>query len=172
MLSLTRATTLVFLVIFLSACGGDEVTANPNDPIEPEPIRLVLSSSTGLESTLDENKFIFSAPANIIASDTELTFEKTLIDDTNKLKNVVSDLYKLTPTSLTFFKSCNDYNKNTYRLCSRRTTIYSKAIWDYMGSNFKFNRFRWLCKCAGLYIRHLCDSNATQGSFRKYWPYL
>ncbi|GAB0110428.1 metallophosphoesterase [Pseudoalteromonas distincta] len=104
MLSLTRATTLVFLVIFLSACGGtgDEVTANPNDPIEPEPIRLMLSSSTGLESTLDEDKFIFSAPANIVTSDTELTFEKTLIDDTNKLKNIVSDLYKLTPTSLTF----------------------------------------------------------------------
>ena len=43
LLTLSRAARLAFLLIFLSACGGgDEVTVNPNDPVEPEPSGLIL----------------------------------------------------------------------------------------------------------------------------------
>ncbi|GAA78620.1 metallophosphoesterase [Pseudoalteromonas sp. BSi20495] len=102
-LTILHATILAFLIMLLSACGGssDEVTLNPNNPVEPEPSTLTLSSSTGLDTTLDEGNFILTAPAGATSSNTELTYEKTLLDEANEQQNIVSDLHSLTPNSLT-----------------------------------------------------------------------
>ncbi|EGI74917.1 esterase [Pseudoalteromonas distincta] len=77
------------------------MTVNPNDPVEPEPSKLTLSSANGLDVTLDEGNFIFNAPSSAISSDVELTYEKTLLDETNIQQNIISDLHALTPSTLT-----------------------------------------------------------------------
>ncbi|WP_033020578.1 metallophosphoesterase [Pseudoalteromonas distincta] len=101
-LTISRVIIFIFLSFILTACGsGDEVTVNPNDPVEPEPSKLTLSSANGLDVTLDEGNFIFNAPSSAISSDVELTYEKTLLDETNIQQNIISDLHALTPSTLT-----------------------------------------------------------------------
>lgn len=104
-LTISRVIIFIFLSFILTACGsGDEVTVNPNDPVEPEPSKLTLSSANGLDATLDEGNFIFNAPSSAISSDVELTYEKTLLDETNIQQNIISDLHALTPSTLTLEK--------------------------------------------------------------------
>jgi len=40
-LTISRVIIFIFFSFILTACGGgDEVTVNPNDPVEPEPSKL------------------------------------------------------------------------------------------------------------------------------------
>ncbi|MBH0031106.1 metallophosphoesterase [Pseudoalteromonas sp. SWYJZ98] len=101
-LTLSRTTLIaLFLLIFLSACGGgDEVTVNPNDPVEPEPSGLIITNANGLQTSLDEGNFTINAPGQIVASDTEITYEKLVLDENNQAKNIISDIHTLTPDTL------------------------------------------------------------------------
>jgi hypothetical protein len=87
-LTLLRATLIAFLLIFLSACGGaeDQVTVNPNDPVEPEPSGLIITNANGLQTSLDEGNFTINAPGEIVANDTEITYEKLVLMRIIKLK--------------------------------------------------------------------------------------
>jgi len=104
LLTLSRTTLLTFCILFLSACGGsgDQVTTNPNDPVEPEPSELTVSVSTGLDVSLDEGNFLLTIPASAVSQNTELTYEKALLDDANALLNIISDIHALTPNTLSF----------------------------------------------------------------------
>ncbi|MBG9998177.1 metallophosphoesterase [Pseudoalteromonas sp. NSLLW24] len=101
-LTLLRATLIAFLLIFLSACGGaeDQVTVNPNDPVEPEPSGLIITNANGLQTSLDEGNFTINAPGEIVANDTEITYEKLVLDENNQAKNIISDIHTLTPNTL------------------------------------------------------------------------
>jgi predicted MPP superfamily phosphohydrolase len=93
----------IFAILFLTACGsGDEVTLNPNDPVEVKPSELTISSASGLSTTLDDGNFIIDIASNAVTNNTELTYEKVLLDDVNENQNTVSNLHQLTPASLTF----------------------------------------------------------------------
>ena len=96
---LLKIAAIPFLLFMLSACGGasDAVTVNPNDPVEPEPTLLSLTAANGLNSTLDNGGFELIIPANIASSNSEITYEKTTLDDANAQLNIISDLHTLIP---------------------------------------------------------------------------
>ena len=104
LLTLSRTTFLTLFILLLSACGGsdDQVTTNPNDPVEPEPSELTVSASAGLNVSLDEGSFLLTVPANAVSQSTELTYEKTVLDDANALLNIISDIHALTPSTVSF----------------------------------------------------------------------
>ena len=104
LLTLSHTLFLTLSIVFLSACGGsdDQVTTNPNDPVEPEPSELTVSTTTGLDVSLDEGSFLLTVPANAVSQNTELTHEKTVLDDANALLNIISDIHLLTPSTLSF----------------------------------------------------------------------
>lgn len=114
-LTLSRTTLIaLFLLIFLSACGGgDEVTVNPNDPVEPEPSGLIITNANGLQTSLDEGNFTINAPGQIVASDTEITYEKLVLDENNQAKNIISDIHTLTPDTLQLSSPMTVTIKNT-----------------------------------------------------------
>ena len=101
LLTLSRAARLAFLLIFLSACGGgDEVTVNPNDPVEPEPSGLIITNANGLQTSLDEGNFTINAPGQAVTNDTDITYEKLVLDESNQAKNIISDIHTLTPSTV------------------------------------------------------------------------
>ncbi|MBQ4798163.1 metallophosphoesterase [Pseudoalteromonas sp. MMG006] len=104
LLTLSRTTLLTFCILFLSACGGsgDQVTTNPNDPVEPEPSEFTVFVSAGLDVSLDEGSFLLTVPASAVSQNTDLTYEKALLDDANALLNIISDIHALTPNTLSF----------------------------------------------------------------------
>ncbi|MBH0022002.1 metallophosphoesterase [Pseudoalteromonas sp. SWXJ133] len=101
LLTISRVITFIIISFFLSACGaGDEVTVNPNDPVESEPSGLIITNINGLQTSLDEGNFTINAPGQIVASDTEITYEKSILDENNQTKNIISDIHTLTPGTL------------------------------------------------------------------------
>ena len=101
LLTKSRVITFIIISFFLSACGaGDEVTVNPNDPMESEPSGLIITNISGLQTSLDEGNFTINASAQVVASDTEITYEKSILDENNQTKNIISDIHTLTPGTL------------------------------------------------------------------------
>ncbi|MEI8620885.1 metallophosphoesterase [Pseudoalteromonas sp. B129b] len=182
-LTISRVIIFIFLSFILTACGsGDEVTVNPNDPVEPEPSKLTLSSANGLEATLDEGNFIFNAPSSAISSDVELTYEKTLLDETNIQQNIISDLHALTPSTLTLEKPITITIKipDDYALGGQLFIAkLSGANWDTVTNSIVLDGFvSAQVTTLGTYaiqmqrneafanIGPTCDANATEQSVR------
>ncbi|KHM44454.1 metallophosphatase [Pseudoalteromonas distincta] len=182
-LTISRVIIFIFLSFILTACGsGDEVTVNPNDPVEPEPSKLTLSSANGLDATLDEGNFIFNAPSSAISSDVELTYEKTLLDETNIQQNIISDLHALTPSTLTLEKPITITIKipDDYALGGQLFIAkLSGANWDTVTNSIVLDRFvSAQVTTLGTYaiqmqrneafanIGPTCDANATEQSVR------
>ncbi|MEI8625244.1 metallophosphoesterase [Pseudoalteromonas sp. B137] len=182
-LTISRVIIFIFLSFILTACGsGDEVTVNPNDPVEPEPSKLTLSSANGLETTLDEGNFIFNAPSSAISSDVELTYEKTLLDETNIQQNIISDLHALTPSTLTLEKPITITIKipDGYALGGQLFIAkLSGANWDTVTNSIVLDGFvSAQVTTLGTYaiqmqrneafanIGPTCDANATEQSVR------
>lgn len=182
-LTISRVIIFIFLSFILTACGsGDEVTVNPNDPVEPEPSKLTLSSANGLDATLDEGNFIFNAPSSAISSDVELTYEKTLLDETNIQQNIISDLHALTPSTLTLEKPITITIKipDDYALGGQLFIAkLSGANWDTVTNSIVLDGFvSALVTTLGTYaiqmqrneafanIGPTCDANATEQSVR------
>jgi len=182
-LTISRVIIFIFLSFILTACGsGDEVTVNPNDPVEPEPSKLTLSSANGLEATLDEGNFIFNAPSSAISSDVELTYEKTLLDETNIQQNIISDLHALTPSTLTLEKPITITIKipDDYALGGQLFIAkLSGANWDTVTNSIVLDGFvSAQVTTLGTYaiqmqrneafanIGPTCDANATEQSIR------
>lgn len=182
-LTISRVIIFIFLSFILTACGsGDEVTVNPNDPVEPEPSKLTLSSANGLDATLDEGNFIFNAPSSAISSDVELTYEKTLLDETNIQQNIISDLHALTPSTLTLSKPItitikipDDYALGGQLFIAKQ----SGANWDTVTNSIVLDGFvSAQVTTLGTYaiqmqrneafanIGPTCDANATEQSVR------
>ncbi len=182
-LTISRVIIFIFLSFILTACGsGDEVTVNPNDPVEPEPSKLTLSSANGLDVTLDEGNFIFNAPSSAISSDVELTYEKTLLDETNIQQNIISDLHALTPSTLTLenpititIKIPDDYALGGQLFIAK----LSGANWDTVTNSIVLDGFvSAQVTTLGTYaiqmqrneafanIGPTCDANATEQSVR------
>jgi 5'-nucleotidase/UDP-sugar diphosphatase len=182
-LTISRVIIFIFLSFILTACGsGDEVTVNPNDPVEPEPSKLTLSSANGLDVTLDEGNFIFNAPSSAISSDVELTYEKTLLDETNIQQNIISDLHALTPSTLTLEKPITITIKipDDYALGGQLFIAkLSGANWDTVTNSIVLDGFvSAQVTTLGTYaiqmqrneafanIGPTCDANATEQSVR------
>lgn len=182
-LTISRVIIFIFLSFILTACGsGDEVTVNPNDPVEPEPSKLTLSSANGLDATLDEGNFIFNAPSSAISSDVELTYEKTLLDETNIQQNIISDLHALTPSTLTLEKPITITIKipDDYALGGQLFIAkLSGANWDTVTNSIVLDGFvSAQVTTLGTYaiqmqrneafanIGPTCDANATEQSVR------
>ncbi|MEH6481333.1 MULTISPECIES: metallophosphoesterase [Pseudoalteromonas] len=182
-LTISRVIIFIFLSFILTACGsGDEVTVNPNDPVEPEPSKLTLSSANGLEATLDEGNFIFNAPSSAISSDVELTYERTLLDETNIQQNIISDLHALTPSTLTLEKPITITIKipDDYALGGQLFIAkLSGANWDTVTNSIVLDGFvSAQVTTLGTYaiqmqrneafanIGPTCDANATEQSVR------
>lgn len=182
-LTISRVIIFIFLSFILTACGsGDEVTVNPNDPVEPEPSKLTLSSANGLDATLDEGNFIFNAPSSAISSDAELTYEKTLLDETNIQQNIISDLHALTPSTLTLEKPITITIKipDDYALGGQLFIAkLSGANWDTVTNSIVLDGFvSAQVTTLGTYaiqmqrneafanIGPTCDANATEQSVR------
>jgi 2',3'-cyclic-nucleotide 2'-phosphodiesterase (5'-nucleotidase family) len=182
-LTISRVIIFIFLSFILTACGsGDEVTVNPNDPVEPEPSKLTLSSANGLEATLDEGNFIFNAPSSAISSDVELTYEKTLLDEMNIQQNIISDLHALTPSTLTLEKPITITIKipDDYALGGQLFIAkLSGANWDTVTNSIVLDGFvSAQVTTLGTYaiqmqrneafanIGPTCDANATEQSVR------
>ncbi|MBH0016883.1 metallophosphoesterase [Pseudoalteromonas arctica] len=182
-LTISRVIIFIFLSFVLTACGGgDEVTVNPNDPVEPEPSKLTLSSANGLNVTLDEGNFIFNAPSSAISSDVELTYEKTLLDETNIQQNITSDLHALTPSTLTLEKPITITIKipDDYALGGQLFIAkLSGANWDTVTNSIVLDGFvSAQVTTLGTYaiqmqrneafanIGPTCDANATEQSVR------
>ncbi|MEI8617027.1 metallophosphoesterase [Pseudoalteromonas sp. B193] len=182
-LTISRVIIFIFLSFILTACGsGDEVTVNPNDPVEPEPSKLTLSSANGLEATLDEGNFIFNSPSSAISSDVELTYEKTLLDETNIQQNIISDLHALTPSTLTLEKPITITIKipDDYALGGQLFIAkLSGANWDTVTNSIVLDGFvSAQVTTLGTYaiqmqrneafanIGPTCDANATEQSVR------
>jgi len=182
-LTISRVIIFIFLSFILTACGsGDEVTVNPNDPVEPEPSKLTLSSANGLDVTLDEGNFIFNAPSSAISSDVELTYEKTLLDETDIQQNIISDLHALTPSTLTLEKPITITIKipDDYALGGQLFIAkLSGANWDTVTNSIVLDGFvSAQVTTLGTYaiqmqrneafanIGPTCDANATEQSVR------
>ena len=182
-LTISRVIIFIFLSFILTACGGgDEVTVNPNDPVEPEPSKLTLSSANGLDAILDEGNFIFNAPSSAISSDVELTYEKTLLDETNIQQNIISDLHALTPSTLTLEKPITIRIKipDDYALGGQLFIAkLSGANWDTVTNSIVLDGFvSAQVTTLGTYaiqmqrneafanIGPTCDANATEQSVR------
>lgn len=182
-LTISRVIIFIFLSFILTACGsGNEVTVNPNDPVEPEPSKLTLSSANGLDATLDEGNFIFNAPSSAISSDVELTYEKTLLDETNIQQNIISDLHALTPSTLTLEKPITITIKipDDYALGGQLFIAkLSGANWDTVTNSIVLDGFvSAQVTTLGTYaiqmqrneafanIGPTCDANATEQSVR------
>ena len=182
-LTISRVIIFIFLSFILTACGGgDEVTVNPNDPVEPEPSKLTLSSANGLDATLDEGNFIFNAPSSAISSDVDLTYEKTLLDETNIQQNIISDLHAVTPSTLTLSKPItitikipDDYALGGQLFIAKQ----SGANWDTVANSIVLDGFvSAQVTTLGTYaiqmqrneafanIGPTCDANATEQSVR------
>ncbi|MGY8835726.1 MAG: metallophosphoesterase [Enterobacterales bacterium] len=182
-LTISRVIIFIFLSFILTACGGgDEVTVNPNDPVEPEPSKLTLSSANGLDATLDEGNFIFNAPSSAISSDVDLTYEKTLLDETNIQQNIISDLHAVTPSTLTLSKPItitikipDDYALGGQLFIAKQ----SGANWDTVANSIVLDGFvSAQVTTLGTYaiqmqrneafanIGPTCDVNATEQSVR------
>ncbi|NMF48954.1 metallophosphatase [Pseudoalteromonas arctica] len=182
-LTISRVIIFIFLSFILTACGGgDEVTVNPNDPVEPEPSKLTLSSANGLDATLDEGNFIFNAPSSAISSDVDLTYEKTLLDETNIQQNIISDLHTVTPSTLTLSKPItitikipDDYALGGQLFIAKQ----SGANWDTVTNSIVLDGFvSAQVTTLGTYaiqmqrneafanIGPTCDANATEQSVR------
>ncbi|MEN8635529.1 metallophosphoesterase [Pseudoalteromonas distincta] len=182
-LTISRVIIFIFLSFILTACGGgDEVTVNPNDPVEPEPSKLTLSSANGLDATLDEGNFIFNAPSSAISSDVDLTYEKTLLDETNIQQNIISDLHAVTPSTLTLSKPITITIKipDNYALGGQLFIAkQSGANWDTVTNSIVLDGFvSAQVTTLGTYaiqmqrneafanIGPTCDANATEQSVR------
>ena len=182
-LTISRVIIFIFLSFILTACGsGDEVTVNPNDPVEPEPSKLTLSSANGLDATLDGGNFIFNAPSSVISRDVELTYEKTLLDETNIQQNIISDLHALTPSTLTLEKPITITIKipDDYALGGQLFIAkLSGANWDTVTNSIVLDGFvSAQVTTLGTYaiqmqrneafanIGPTCDANATEQSVR------
>ncbi|MBH0069718.1 metallophosphoesterase [Pseudoalteromonas sp. NZS100] len=182
-LTISRVIIFIFLSFILTACGGgDEVTVNPNDPVEPEPSKLTLSSANGLDATLDDGNFIFNAPSSAISSDVDLTYEKTLLDETNIQQNIISDLHAVTPSTLTLSKPItitikipDDYALGGQLFIAKQ----SGANWDTVANSIVLDGFvSAQVTTLGTYaiqmqrneafanIGPTCDVNATEQSVR------
>ncbi|HDY93987.1 MAG TPA: metallophosphatase [Pseudoalteromonas sp.] len=182
-LTISRVIIFIFFSFILTACGGgDEVTVNPNDPVEPEPSKLTLSSANGLDATLDEGNFIFNAPSSAISSDVDLTYEKTLLDETNIQQNIISDLHAVTPSTLTLSKPItitikipDDYALGGQLFIAKQ----SGANWDTVANSIVLDGFvSAQVTTLGTYaiqmqrneafanIGPTCDVNATEQSVR------
>ncbi len=182
-LTISRVIIFIFLSFILTACGGgDEVTVNPNDPVEPEPSKLTLSSANGLDAILDEGNFIFNAPSSAISSDVDLTYEKTLLDETNIQQNIISDLHAVTPSTLTLSKPItitikipDDYALGGQLFIAKQ----SGANWDTVANSIVLDGFvSAQVTTLGTYaiqmqrneafanIGPTCDANATEQSVR------
>ncbi|WP_372759824.1 metallophosphoesterase [Pseudoalteromonas sp.] len=106
MLALTwfRLVVIISLSVLLSACGaGDAVTPNPNLPTPPQANNYLITSSSGLSVSINENIEITVA-ANSVDSDTEISYENTALDEAATAQGIITSLHTLAPESLTFQK--------------------------------------------------------------------
>ncbi|KKL28539.1 hypothetical protein LCGC14_2374140, partial [marine sediment metagenome] len=135
-----------------------------------------------LDATLDEGNFIFNAPSSAISSDVDLTYEKTLLDETNIQQNIISDLHAVTPSTLTLSKPItitikipDDYALGGQLFIAKQ----SGANWDTVANSIVLDGFvSAQVTTLGTYaiqmqrneafanIGPTCDVNATEQSVR------
>ena len=182
-LTFTQKSLLFFFSLCLTACGGgDDVTLNPNDPVEPTPSQLSISNTSGLSVVLDDGNFELNISANAVTTNAELTFEKLSSAEENQSENIVSGTYLLSPSTITFFDSITitikipeDYELGGQLFIARlngdnwetvNNSIVSEGFVSAQVSTLGTYAIQLQRKEAFADIGPTCDINATEQSVR------
>ncbi|WP_166109887.1 metallophosphoesterase [Pseudoalteromonas sp. Z9A5] len=182
-LTFTQKSLLFFFSLCLTACGGgDDVTLNPNDPVEPTPSQLSISNTSGLSVVLDDGNFELNISANAVTTNAELTFEKLSSAEENQSENIVSGTYLLSPSTITFSDSITitikipeDYELGGQLFIARlngnswetvNNSIVSEGFVSAQVSTLGTYAIQLQRKEAFADIGPTCDINATEQSVR------